>query len=39
MAVDEMDLMSPIIDFRQEFCSLLILLRSERKEEPEKKQQ
>jgi hypothetical protein len=39
MAVDGLDFKAPIIDFRQEFCSLLILLRCERAEEPEKKQQ
>ena len=39
MAGDEVDLKVPIMNLKQEVCSLLILLRCERAEEPEKKQQ
>jgi len=39
MAGDGVDLKAPIMDLRQEICNLLILLRCERAEEPEKKQQ
>jgi len=38
MVGDQVD-QAPIMDLRQEICSLLILLRCERAEEPEKKQQ